>query len=102
MATEWRFEETCRNGQASWTWRRLVGGTPEISSAQMFHQLGLAVRDALAHGFQPRKHRWVTVSGAGIVHFHGGEAGASQARPVSPLSAARGAGRSPVESGPSS
>jgi|SRR5688572_28259050 len=102
MATEWRFEETCRNGRASWSWRRLVGGTPEVISARTFPELGLAVRDALVNGFQPRKDRWVTVTGAGVIHFHAGEAHASSAGQLSRIPTASGTSRSPVESGPSS
>jgi len=70
MSTQWEFVEIRGNGRPNWSWRRIPDGEPETVSACLFCELGMAVRDAIAHGFQPRKDPWLTLTTSGRTHFH--------------------------------
>lgn len=72
MSTQWEFVEIRGNGRPSWSWRRVPNGGPETVSEGMFREFGMAVKDAIAHGFQPREDFWVTVTANGMTHYPGG------------------------------
>lgn len=78
MNARWQFFETRGNGQPGWSWRRIVEGKAEITSASSFRDFGAAMRDAMAHGFQPKSDSWSSITSDGVMHFHAGERHAAQ------------------------
>ena len=72
MAIRWQFVETARGRDVSWTWRVLLADGTTNASLQSFETYGVAVHDAIRHGFFPSEHEWSIISGAGVAHFHCG------------------------------
>ena len=77
MATQWEFIED-KGREPSWSWRCvLLGGGHEAASPRSFPSYGLAVRDAISHGFQPAKHHWAVITKLGTTRFQPGQDPAS-------------------------
>ncbi len=73
MNARWQFYETRGNGPPGWSWRRIVDGKAEIASPGSFRELGVAVSNAIGHGFQPKRDSWATITSSGVMHFYSGE-----------------------------
>jgi hypothetical protein len=72
MAIRWQFVETARARYVSWTWRVLLADGTTSSSTQSFETYGVAIHDAIRHGFLPSEHEWSVISGTGIAQFQCG------------------------------
>ena len=75
---QWEFMEVPAAPKSRWRWRKLlVSGEQEAVSGE-FEDYGLAVYDALRHGFRPKGQHWSTVTRDGTTHYQaGGEAAAA-------------------------
>ncbi len=56
-----------------WIWRQLrIDGSIELHSSSQFPGFGVAVVDAIKHGFSPKEQHWVMTNKTGTTHFHPG------------------------------
>jgi hypothetical protein len=69
MAIRWQFVEAARGRDVSWTWRVVLADGSTDSSTQSFETYGVAIHDALRHGFLPSEHEWSVISSTGIARF---------------------------------
>jgi hypothetical protein len=87
MAIRWQFVERAEDRDVAWTWRVLFADGTITVSSHSFASYGIAVHDAIRHGFLPSEHDWAVVSSAGTARFHCGNdpvmvtGGASPSRP---------------------
>lgn len=54
-----------------WIWRQLrIDGSIEFHSSSRLPGFGVAVVDAIKHGFSPKEQHWVVTNKTGTTHFH--------------------------------
>ena len=72
---QWQFVEVPATPRSRWRWRKLLV-SPELETvSEEFADYGLAVCDALRHGFKPKRQHWSTVTAHGTTHYQpGGDA----------------------------
>lgn len=66
---QWQFVEVSATPKDRWLWKKVpASDAPETVSAE-FADYGLAVCDALRHGFRPKRHYWSTITRHGTTHY---------------------------------
>jgi hypothetical protein len=74
VAQRWIFIETSGKPPGLWTWRTLsVHGTIDHQSEE-FEAFGVAVRDAIKKGFDPREDHWIVQTLHSTTHYERGNA----------------------------
>ena len=69
---EWQFVEVSAPPESRWRWKKIVGPDALETVSRDFEDYGLAVCDALRHGFKPKRQRWSTVTRHGTTRYEAG------------------------------
>ena len=73
MSKRWVFLEDRTQFPTRWSWRQLGADGRIEKQSEDFHGYGLAVRNAISHGFHPKNDHWIIESAHSLVHHQHGK-----------------------------
>ena len=73
MAKRWIFLEDRTQYPTRWSWRQLGADGRIERQSEDFDGYGMAVRNAISHGFHPKIDHWIIESGHSLVHCQDGK-----------------------------
>ena len=65
----WQFMEVVAGSSSMWSWRVLGPGGNLEATSEPQRNYGVAVTDAIQHGFLPSNDHWVVITTAGVTRF---------------------------------
>jgi hypothetical protein len=66
---QWQFVEVSAAPKSRWYWRKFLASSALETVSEEFSDYGLAVSDALRHGFKPKRHHWSVVTPNATTHY---------------------------------
>src|SRR5688572_7662805 len=69
LLVQWQFVEVSAAPKSRWYWRKFLASSALETLSEEFSDYGLAVSDALRHGFKPKRHPWSVVTPRATTHY---------------------------------
>ena len=69
---QWQFVEVSAIPKSRWRWKKILVSDALETVSEDFADYGLAVCDALSHGFKPKRQHWSMVTRHGTTHYRAG------------------------------